>query len=128
VLILRVSGEYPMVKKLLTAVVTAGVVLAWSALPLSAQYRYKGGYGHGGWYGGGWSGGGGAALGLGLGLGLLGGALAAAPYYTAPYYGAPVYGYTPAPVAPTTWYWCDPYQQYYPYVQNCPTAWRQVVQ
>jgi hypothetical protein len=30
--------------------------------------------------------------------------------------------------SPTTWYWCDPYQQYYPYVASCPTAWRQVVQ
>ena len=63
-----------------------------------------------------------------LGLGLLGGALATAPYYAAPYYAAPGYGYAPAPAAPTTWYWCDPYQQYYPYVPNCPTAWRQVVQ
>ena len=70
----------------------------------------------------------GAALGLGLGLGFLGGALATAPYYTAPYYGAPGYGYAPAPAVPTTWYWCDPYQQYYPYVPNCPTAWRQIVQ
>jgi hypothetical protein len=70
----------------------------------------------------------GAALGLGLGLGLLGGALATAPYYAAPYYAAPGYGYAPAPAVPTTWYWCDPYQQYYPYVPSCPTAWRQVVQ
>jgi len=29
---------------------------------------------------------------------------------------------------PTTWYWCDPYQQYYPYVATCPAPWRQVVQ
>ena len=69
-----------------------------------------------------------SGLGLGLGLGFLGGALATAPYYAAPYYGAPGYGYAPAPAAPTTWYWCDPLQQYYPYVPNCPTAWRQVVQ
>ena len=56
------------------------------------------------------------------------GALATSPYYAAPYYAAPGYGYAPAPVAPITWYWCDPLQQYYPYVPNCPTAWRQVVQ
>jgi hypothetical protein len=36
------------------------------------------------------------ALGLGLGLGLLGGALATAPYYAAPYYASPGYGYGPA--------------------------------
>jgi hypothetical protein len=72
----------------------------------------------------GWNGGNGAALGLGFGLGLLVGALATAPYYAAPYYAAPGYGYAPAPTALTTWYWCDPYQQYYPYVASCPTAWR----
>ena len=80
--------------------------------------------GIGGW----WNGGAGAALGLGLGLGHLGGALATAPYYTTPYYGAPGYGYAPAPAVPATWYWCDPYPQYYPYVPHCPTAWRQIVQ
>ena len=122
-----VSREPSMVKRIL-AVITATVLLASSAAPSSAQYRYRGGYGYGGWHGGGWNGGAGAALGLGLGLGFLGGALATAPYYAAPYYAAPGYGYAPAPAAPTTWYWCDPYQQYYPYVPNCPTAWRQVVQ
>jgi hypothetical protein len=110
--------------KTLRAAITATVLLASFAAPSSAQYRYRGGYG----YGGGWYGGNGAALGLGLGLGFLGGALATAPYYAAPYYAAPGYGYAPAPAVPTTWYWCDPLQQYYPYVPNCPTAWRQVVQ
>jgi hypothetical protein len=117
-----------MIKTLLAAI-TATVLLASSAVPSCAQYRYRGSYGYGGgWHGGGWNGGAGAALGLGLGLGLLGGALATAPYYAAPYYAAPGYGYAPAPAVPTTWYWCDPYQQYYPYVPNCPTAWRQIVQ
>src|SRR5436190_18515210 len=110
--------------KTVLATITATVLLASSAIPSSAQYRYRGNYG----YGGGWYGGNGAALGLGLGLGFLGGALATAPYYAAPYYAAPGYGYAPAPAAPTTWYWCDLLQQYYPYVPNCPTAWRQVVQ
>ena len=115
--------------KPIPAAITATVLLASSAVPSSAQYRYRGGYGYGGgWNGGGWNGGGGAALGLGLGLGLLGGALATAPYYAAPYYAAPGYGYAPASAVPTTWYWCDPYQQYYPSVPNCPAAWRQVVQ
>jgi hypothetical protein len=113
-----VGGEYSMVKTVLAAII-ATVLLVSSAAPSSAQYYRRGG----GYGGGGWNGGNGAALGLGLGLGFLGGALA-----TAPYYAAPGYGYAPAPAVPTTWYWCDPYQQYYPYVPNCPTAWRQVVQ
>ena len=99
--------------------------------PSIKYYHRGGGYGYGGgggWHGGRWNGRGGAALGLGLGLGLLGGALATAPYYPAPYYAAPGYGYAPAPIAPTIWYWCDPYQQYYPYVATCPAPWRQVVQ
>ena len=116
-----------MVKTLLAAI-TATVLLASSEAPSSAQYRYRGGYGYGGWHGGWWNGGNGAALGLGLGLGFLGGALATAPYYAAPNYAAPGYGYAPAPAVPTAWYWCDPLQQYCPYVPNCPTAWRQVVQ
>src|SRR5271156_1951206 len=73
--------------KILLATITATVLLASSAVPSSAQYRYGGGYGYGGgWHGGGWNGGNGAALGLGLGLGFLGGALATAPYYAAPGY------------------------------------------
>ena len=115
------GGEYSMFKTILAAI-TATALLVSTAAPSSAQY-----YRRGGGYGG-WNGGNGAALGLGLGLGLLGGALATAPYYAAPYYAAPGYGYAPAPAVPTTWYWCDPYQQYYPYVPNCPTAWRQIVQ
>ena len=118
--------------KTLLAAITVTALLVSSALPAYAEYYHRGGgYGYGGgggWHGGRWNGRGGAALGLGLGLGLLGGALATAPYYPAPYYAAPGYGYAPAPIAPTIWYWCDPYQQYYPYVASCPTAWRQVVQ
>jgi hypothetical protein len=95
----------------------------------------------GGWHGGqgGWHGGGGGwhhghgggwgvgpAIGLGVGLGLLGGALATAPYYGG-YYD---YGYAPyaGSPAPTVWYWCDPYQGYYPAVPECPVPWRQIVQ
>src|ERR1700730_6148439 len=121
-----IKGRIFMVKTLLVAI-TATMLLVSSTPPSSADYyRRGGGYGYGG--GGGWNGGGGAALGLGLGLGLLGGALATAPYYAAPYYASPGYGYGPAPVATTWYWWCDPYQQYYPYVPSCPTAWRQVVQ
>ena len=90
--------------------------------------------GHGGWHGGGGSwhhghGGGwgvGPAIGLGVGLGLLGGALATAPDYSGYYdYGYAPYAGTPAP---TVWYWCDPFQGYYPAVPECPVPWRQVVQ
>jgi len=28
--------------------------------------------------------------------------------------------------APGFWYWCDDYQQYYPYVGACPSPWRAV--
>jgi hypothetical protein len=57
-----------MIKTLLAAI-TATVLLASSAAPSCAQYRYRGSYGYGGgWYGGGWNGGAGAALGPGLGM------------------------------------------------------------
>ncbi len=69
------------------------------------------------------------------------------PYYPAPYYpgGYPYYSYPapyyqPAPMiaaqpAPQAyqppqqqyWYWCDNPQGYYPYVQQCPSNWRQVL-
>jgi hypothetical protein len=90
--------------------------------------------GGGNWHGGGWHHGGhgggwgvGPAIGLGLGLGLLGGALATAPYYNGYNYD---YGYAPyaGMPAPIVWYWCDPYQGYYPAVPECPIPWRQVVQ
>jgi hypothetical protein len=94
-----------------------------------------GGNWNGGWHGGGWqhhdhhSGGWGVgpAIGLGVGLGLLGGALAAAPYY-----GGSDYSYDHTPYAgtpgPTVWYWCDTYQGYYPAIPECPVPWREVVQ
>jgi len=61
------------------------------------------------------------------------------PYYAAPYpYYPPAYpyaqddyppgpGYGAAPAAaPASWYWCDNPQGYYPYVQQCSSAWRPV--
>jgi hypothetical protein len=58
-----------------------------------------------------------------------------APYY--PYYGYP-YAYPPAVVIerqpqvyiqrePHYWYYCPEPSGYYPYVQNCPRGWQQVV-
>ena len=46
------------------------------------------------------------------------------------FYAAPVYPY-PDPYVPPgqaagTWYWCDAYHQYYPYVGACPSGWRAV--
>jgi hypothetical protein len=33
---------------------------------------------------------------------------------------------TPPAMAPGFWYWCEAYQQYYPYVGACPIPWQQV--
>jgi len=55
---------------------------------------------------------------------------APAPY---PYYGpAPVIAAQPAPQAyqqpqQQYWYWCENPQGYYPYVQECPSNWKQVL-
>jgi hypothetical protein len=134
--------------KRLVALTLAATLLAFSAVPSLADHHGGGrGGGGGGWHGaggnwngGGWRGGGGwhrgghgggwgfgPAIGLGLGLGLVGGALATAPFYNGFDYG---YGYAPYAGTPATtvWYWCDPYQGYYPAVPQCPVPWRQVVQ
>jgi hypothetical protein len=130
-----------MARRLLT-LMSAAVLLASSGVPSLADHHGGGGNWHGGaggwhavdgnWHGGSWHHGGhgggwgvGPAIGLGLGLGLLGGALATAPYYTGYNYGYAPYAGTPGP---TVWYWCDPYQGYYPAVPECPVPWRQVVQ
>src|SRR5215472_8947885 len=73
-----------------------------------------GGYYGGRYYGPGW---GGVAAGVAAGA-VVGAAAASTPYY---------YSYPTAP-APTVWYWCDPYQGYYPSVPECPVPWREVVQ
>jgi len=31
--------------------------------------------------------------------------------------------YTPPGMTPGYWYWCETYQQYYPYVGACPSGW-----
>jgi hypothetical protein len=65
-----------------------------------------------------------------------------APYAPYPYYnGPPPPAYYPQPTPPPQaqaapqasgapppqyWYYCDNPKGYYPQVQNCPTAWRQV--
>jgi hypothetical protein len=38
----------------------------------------------------------------------------------------PVYA-KPLPPPPQYWYYCDHLQGYYPYVQECPGGWRQVL-
>jgi len=35
--------------------------------------------------------------------------------------------YVPAPPAPVYWYYCPNPQGYYPYIQQCPPGWMQVV-
>jgi hypothetical protein len=140
--------------KRLVALTAAAALLAFSAVPSFADHHTSGhGGGNGGWHGSGgsWNGGGGhagggnwnggswyhgghgggwgvgPAIGLGVGLGLLGGALATAPYYSGYDNG---YGYAPYAGTPasTVWYWCDPYQGYYPAVPQCPVPWQPVFQ
>ncbi len=47
------------------------------------------------------------------------------------YYDEPVYPYpdlyTPFGQAMGWWYWCDPYQEYYPFVTTCPVPWESVM-
>ena len=102
--------------KTVIAAITATVLLVSAVAPSSAQYYRRGG----GYGGGGWNGGNGAALGLGLGLGLLGGALATAPYYAAPYYAAPGYGYAPCSSRPHRLVLVRSIRQYYPYSAITP--------
>jgi len=108
------------------------------ALPAQAQRHGGGGFhGGGGWHGyGGWRGG----YCCGLGFGFWGWPYYPYPYYP-DYYGypdyyppvAPAVGVPQAPAAPAgapaasnMWYYCDSSKAYYPYVQTCSTAWRQV--
>jgi hypothetical protein len=109
--------------------------------------REGGGHGGGHRGGPGWWG-----LGLGLGLGWEGAYLAypySYPYLAYPYPNDYAYGqdpgyvpYAPAPVAPqaapgaqgyapgyapaANWYYCESARSYYPYVAQCPEAWRLV--
>ncbi len=47
------------------------------------------------------------------------------------FYDEPVYpypdSYTPPGEMPGWWYWCDAYQEYYPYVTFCPGGWQRVL-
>lgn len=102
------------------------------ALPAQAQR-----HGGGGWHGGGWHGGWHGGYCCGLGFGFWGWPYYPYPYYpdyyTYPDYYPPVAPATVVPQAPATaapaqsmWYYCDNPKGYYPYVQNCSTAWRPV--
>ena len=46
-------------------------------------------------------------------------------WYPGPIYPYPDF-YIPAGMSGGFWYWCDAYQQYYPYVGACPSGWRAV--
>jgi hypothetical protein len=47
------------------------------------------------------------------------------------YYDAPIYPYPDSFAPPGEyygwWYWCDAYQEYYPYVTYCPGGWQRVL-
>lgn len=86
-----------MSSKIAMTAAAIGAILFLAAAPAEAQRGRGGGWHGGGYHGGGWHrGGGGWGWGAGAGFAagaLLGGALAARPYY---YYG-PGYAYEPAP-------------------------------
>jgi len=109
---------------------------------------YGGGYRNGGAYGGGYRYGGGwrpaaygPGWGNGYGYGGWRGNWAGAAYYggyPAAYYAPPV-AYAPPVVAyiappeplvlaaqpqPAVWYFCEATNNYFPYVQECPTGWK----
>jgi len=46
-------------------------------------------------------------------------------------YDEPIYpgpdSYTPPGELPGWWYWCEAYQEYYPYVTVCPGGWQRVL-
>ena len=131
-------------KKRTAAIVLAaglGLVLAGAA---EARPGHGGGGHAGSFHGGGFHGGGARHFGGGSHFHsriFIGGAfvapLVAAPYYAAPYYYDPYY-YAPPPVqyieppappAPQAsyWYYCPGAGAYYPYVQQCPGGWQQVL-
>lgn len=132
------------VKGLMAFLASAGL---WAFVPLTAQAAnmgwavsvgggYGGGYGaYGPGYGGGWRP---AAYGLGWGGGY-GSGWRGAYYgpgygypYAATYYSPPVVAYVtpPQPMVlaaqpqPAVWYYCEASEQYFPYVQSCPSGWQ----
>lgn len=108
-------------------------------------YRYGGAYGGGYRYGGGWrpaayGPGWGNGYGYGYGGAWRGNWVGASYYggYPAAYYAPPV-AYAPPVVAyiappqplvlasqpqPAVWYFCEATNNYFPYVQECPTGWQ----
>jgi hypothetical protein len=76
---------------------------------------------------------------FGIPLGVGPGYWGPSPWWGSPYYypypappvvvqPPPVYEQpAPAPQAPAYWYYCQNPQGYYPYVQQCPNGWMQVV-
>lgn len=81
------------------------------------RQHYDGGSRHNNWIGP-------AAI-----LAITGLAIGAAAYSqanAAPVYVAPPRAYQ-APPESGNWYYCQPYEQYYPYVRDCPEPWQQVM-
>ena len=110
----------------LIALLVLVLLITWGGFAVAGG-RHRG-YGHGGHYGhyrghhnhnsALWWG-----VGIGAGLGILGGVLAARPYYS----GVPIYptygpGVVPHPYG-ATWLYCPAAGAYYPYVPSCPMPW-----
>lgn len=113
----------PLLNKTLVSVLTAASLMT----PLAASA-----HGGGGW---GW----GFATGAILGAELAYPRYYYPPYgYYAPYYYPPTVVVTQPPVAPATtyvgpteegvgyWYYCESAKTYYPYISQCPEAWKKV--
>lgn len=60
------------------------------------------------------------------GLAIGAGIIATRVFQPPPVIVAPVAPMVMAPPPAQTWYFCDHYQAYHPYVQSCPSGWRPV--
>lgn len=74
----------------------------------------------------------GSGVGLVLGIAAIGAAIVASRAYSQPapvYYSsaAPVYAPAPPQAGQNYWYYCRELNTYYPYAQQCPGPWQQII-
>jgi len=122
-------------RKLLTFLVAAAVVVA--AFPAYADRGYEHrGYEHHGYHGGGSGWAGLAIFGALAGMAIM--SEQSRPVYVDPYYAGPVYqpqpvyveqppeSASPVPPPASTWYYCGSSGMYFPYTKACPEGWQAV--
>ncbi len=120
------TGVRRLMRVMPAVLLTLGALSALGTVSAQAHGGHGGGHygGHHGGHGGGYSAGG------YYGGGYYGGGYGS-PYYVAPLAVAPLYysaPYRPAyPPGGQTFWWCAPYQRYYPEVNSCPIDWQPVV-